>query len=238
MRKLISLILVLVLGLAAFPALAQNPPVRFSDGRPQIAYHLFSTWADNYMTNARRGKLAGESILFGTGAFALGGSAAAWFYGDEISRWAEQGPMDPALRQNLSLGLGISGGALLITGLIVASVPVKDYRAIYADVFEERDSEVQEAMAVSVLRYQADRGKERRITSFISGIALPLIAGGIKAGFNVASGERWSTGVGDMMNPFLWSTAGGVMSIFTKTEEERLYDRYLSTRDALKSADR
>jgi len=234
MRKLLSL--VILAALLALPLIAQNPPIRFSDGKPQVAYHLFSTWADNYMARARRGKIAGESILLGTGALAVGGAAATWYAGDTLSQQAGWGSMDYSLKQDLTMGLGIGGGLLLASGLIVSAVPIKDYRAIYADVFEERDSEVQEAMAVSVLRYQADRGKERRISSFIAGVAVPVLAGLITGGANVAQGRRWDDGMFDSLRSSSWTMAWSVTSLFTKTEEERLYERYLTTRDALNAA--
>jgi hypothetical protein len=66
MRRILSTALVgCLVSLSAF---AQNLPApSASEGeRPQIAYHLFSTWADNYMSRARRGKIVGESILFST----------------------------------------------------------------------------------------------------------------------------------------------------------------------------
>ena len=219
--------------LFALAGTAQNQPIRFSDGKPQIAYRLFSTWADNYQVDAKRGKTVAEAILFSTGAVAVAGSALTWFGGDAISRNMSGSPMDPSLRQNLSFGLGVGGGALLVSGMIVAAAPIKDYRAIYADVFEERDSEVQEAMAASVLLYQADRGKERRVTSFLMAFAVPLLAGGIQAGVNVAQGKDWSKDLLTTVGANSWWMAGSFVSIFQKTPEERLYDRYLSTRDAL-----
>ena len=231
MRKFISATILTCL--FALTVTAQSQPIRFSDGKPQIAYHLFSTWADNYQTDARRGKTAAETILFTTGAVALAGSALTWFGGDDISRNMSGSPMDPSLKPNLTLGLGIGGGALLISGMIVAAAPIKDYRAIYADVFEEQDSEVQEAMAASVLRYQADRGKERRVTSFLMAFAVPLIAGAIQAGVNVGRGQDWSKDLLSTVGTNSWWMAGSVVSIFQKTPEERLYQRYLSTRDAL-----
>jgi hypothetical protein len=234
MRRLLSF--TLIAGFLSLSAFAQSLPIKFSDGKPQVAFHLFSTWADNYQVKALRGKRIGESVLFGTGALALGGAALTWYAGDEMARETSGSPMDPMLRQNLSLGLGIGGGLLIASGLLVHSTPIKDYRAIYADVFEERDSEVQEAMAVSVLRYQADRGKERRVTSFIMGLVVPLFVGGVRAGINVAAGDPWDRGVLDMVEGQSWSMGMSLVSIFQKTEEERLYERYLTTRDALNAA--
>jgi hypothetical protein len=232
MRRILSSIFIACL--CSLPALAQSLPVAsYPYGKPQVAYHLFSTWADNYMADAKRGKAIGEEFLFGTGAVSLAGAALTWYEGDAISNNLSGSPMDPDIKRNLTMGLGIGGGVFILAGLIVQSVPIKDYRAIYADVFQERDPEVQEAMAVSVLRYQADRGKERRITSFVVGLVVPLLAGGIQAGVNLAQGNPWGKDMLTTMGNSSWWMAGSIVDLFRKTPEERLYDRYLTTRDAL-----
>jgi energy-converting hydrogenase Eha subunit A len=229
-RRILSSFLVACL--FSLPVLAQNPPIRFSSDKPQIAYHLFSTWADNYQTEATRGKVIGSTILYSIGALGTAGSIVTWTKGDEIAREITGSPIDPELRNGLTLGLGIGAGVSFLSGILVSVTPIKDYRAIYADVFQENDAEVQEAMAASVLHYQADRGKERRITSFVSGLIVPLIAGGITASINAAQGRNWTDGMFDSIKGSSWSMAWSITSLFSKTEEERLYDRYISARDA------
>lgn len=231
MRRILASILIVCLG--SLSALAQTLPIRISSTEPQIAYRLFSTWADNYATDARKGKAIGSAVLFGAGSLCVAGSIVTWTKGEEIYRQANEAPMPTELRQNLALGLGIGAGALYLSGILVSVSPIKDYRAIYADVFEERDAEVQEAMAAAVLRYQSDRGKERRITSFVSGILVPVIACGITAGINASQGKTWSDGLESTLQGSSWGMAGSLTSLFTKTPEERLYERYLATRDAL-----
>jgi hypothetical protein len=199
---------------------------------PQIAYSLFSNWADNYQASAKKRKCVAEGILFGSSAAFAGGAALTWFAGDSMSESSNGSPMDPEEKKDLTMGLGIASGALLVSGIIVAAVPIKDYRAIYADVFQEKDPEVREAMAVSVLRYQADRGKEGRIASFIWGCALPVFVGGIAICANLSEGDDWNKGVLSSMGGSSWSMAGGVVALFTKSPEERLYKRYLDARDA------
>ncbi len=201
--------------------------------KPQIAYRLFTTWADSYMANARRGKVIGETVLYSTGAIALAGAALTWYGGDAISNNVSGSPMDPQLKQNLAMGLGIGGISFLAIGSIVSSVPIKDYRALYADVYEEKNPEVQEAMAASVLRYQSDKGKESRITSFITGLVVPLAAAAITGGINAAQGNNWSDGLLNALKGSSWTMCFSLVSLFQKTPEERLYDRYLATRDAL-----
>jgi hypothetical protein len=224
----------LIACLFAASAIAQSIPVSPTGDleKPQFAYHLFSNWADNYQVTAKRGKRIGETILFSGAALGLAGSALTWYGGDAISNNATGSPMDPDLKRNLTMGLGISGGVFLLSGIIVASVPIKDYRAIYADVFEEKDPEVREAMAVSALHYQADQGKERRISSFLTSCLVPIIAGAITAGVNVGQGKDWNNGLLNSIANSSWWMAGGIISLFQKTPEERLYERYLSSRDA------
>jgi hypothetical protein len=178
----------------------------------------------------------GETILYGGGAMLLGGAALTWYGGDSISHDLYGAPMDGAFKNNLTLGLGIGAASFLTLGMIVASVPIKDYRAIYADVFAETDPEVQEAMAVSVLRYQADKGKESRIVSFITGLAVPLAAAAITGSIDIAQGKSWSDGLLTSLKGSSWCMGFSVLSLFQKTPQERLYERYLTTRDALYSA--
>jgi hypothetical protein len=217
------------------PLAAQTPIETTGESvaeKPQIAYRLFSNWADNYMADQTRGKQAAEGIMFGLGALCIAGSATTWFAGDAISINSYGSPMNPDTKGGVTLGLGIAGGVILLSGAIVAAVPIKDYRAIYADVFNEKDPEVREAMAVSALRYQADRGKEGRMRAFFMGFAVPLIAGGITAGVNAASGERWDKNLWNTMSGSSWCIAGSIFSLFQKSPEEQLYDRYLTARKA------
>jgi hypothetical protein len=238
----------LIACLAALPIFAEPEtmtatalPVMESKARgenPEIAYNLFSNWADNYQTKAKKTKAITQGILFSSGALFAGGAALAWYGGDSISENCNGSPMDYEDKRNLTMGLGITSGALLVTGLIVHAVPIKDYRAIYADVFQEKDPEVREAMAVSVLRYQADRGKEGRIANFIWSCAVPLFVGAVAVGVNVSNDDKWSKDLLKTMGNSSWGMAGGVVSLFTKSPEERLYERYLNTRDAYYGANR
>jgi hypothetical protein len=228
-----SLYSALLLTVCAYSLSSQSLGTRAPEERPQIAYRLFSTWADNYQESTRHGKTVASGILYGAGALCTAGAVTAYYENDELADLFNRGPMDVETRDNLAMGLGIGAGALVLSGIIVSAAPVKDYRSIYADVFEERDPEVQEAMAVSVLRYQADQGKERRISSFIWSFAVPLLSSCITAGANVASGRSWDSGVLDGLKGSSWWIAGSVVSLFQKSKEERLYERYLATRDAL-----
>jgi hypothetical protein len=233
MRRTIFTLLIASLFTVSVIAQEDTPiPTNGTAARPEIAYRLFSTWADNYQVEATRGKTIATTFLYAGGAISLAGSALTWYGGDAIAQNACGSPMDPELKQNLTLGLGIGGAVLLVSGMVVASVPIKDYRAIYSDIFQEKDPDVREAMAVSVLRYQSDRGKEKRIASFITSFVAPILAGAIKAGINVSQDKVWSDDLLGFVGTSSWSMAGGVVSLFSKSPEERLYERYLTTRDA------
>jgi hypothetical protein len=234
MRRTIAIVLVagLCLGRATFSLAAEEQAAKGSGDKPQFAYNIFSAWVDDYVANAKRGKAVASGILFTTSALTLAGAGTVWFAGDAISRNATGYPMDLGAKQGWTLGLGIAGTACLIPAIIVAASPIKDYRSIYADVFQEKDPEVQEAMAASVLRYQSDKGKESRLTGAVLGLAVPLVAGGFRVAANVSSGTNWSTGVWSSLGSASWSLVFSAVSLFTKSEEERRYDRYLQARDA------
>ena len=233
MRKLIATLL--AASIWALPLFAEEGLVMNAEARresPQIAYSLFSNWADNYMADAKHGKAVSSGILFGVGALGLAGSALTWFGGDSISEAASGSPMDADVKKGLTLGFGIGGGVCIATGMIVAFSPIKDYRAIYSDVFEEKDPEVREAMAVSVLRYQSDRGKQSRIKSSIMGIVVPILMASITAGIGAESPEDFGRDFLSNWGGNCWWSVGSVISLFTKSSEEQRYDRYLVARDA------
>jgi hypothetical protein len=235
-KTLVTLAALCTLSLSLAAQTPINPNAAQGPEQPQIAYRLFSHWADNYEVEAEKGQVVAESILFGTGALCLAGSATTWFAGDAISTNLSGSPMDPEGKNATTIALGIAGGACTLSGIIVALAPIKDYRAIYSDVFAEQDPEVREAMAVSALRYQADRGKEGRIRSFFMGFAVPLIAAGITAGVNAAEGRDWDRGLWQTVGNSSWAMAGSIFSLFQKSPEERLYDRYLAAREAYYSS--
>ena len=244
--SLISLVAGLSLAAQGLEPLAPLPPLPPLPGlgsttaidHSQIGFNLFSGWVDNYQRDATRAKFVGSTILYGTGSLAAAGAIATWLKGDEISEAIVGEPMESSLRQNITLGLGIGAGALYLGGIIVSTVPIKDYRSIYADVYNEKDPEVREAMAVSVLRYQADQGRERRITSFVTGFAVPIVASIVTSSIYAAQNKSWSEGFWSALQGSTWSMAGSVVVLFQKTPEERLYERYLSARDALYGSSR
>jgi hypothetical protein len=111
--------------------------------------------------------------------------------------------------------------------------PVPDYREKYRLVFMEKDPVVQEALAASSLKEMADQGRDHRIASGLSTLLSPLVYMGVQAIINVSSNRNWY----DNMSGGLWWLAGsavsGGISLISPSSEERLYDKYLSARDAM-----
>lgn len=200
---------------------------------PQLAYRILTGYVEKKEATAGAGRRIGGGILTATGGLMIGAAATTWCFGDAIAAELGGGAMDPDLRFNLSLGLGLGGLATTGIGIgILASRP-KNYRAEYAEVFTEVDPQIQEALAVAALRNMAVQGKKNRITGALSSLLAPVIYSAIKAGVNVSQGKAWDD---DILSGLYWnafSITGGITSLFSESEEERLYDKYLVGRDAL-----
>ena len=206
------------------------------DGDPQIAYKMLSAWVDKGQADAIRGKHIATGILGGTGGLLVGSAAVTWFAGDTIATNATGSAMDPDTKLNLSVGLGVGGMSLLGAAAIVAAIPVPDPRVTWADVFNENDPILREAMAVSALRSLAQQGKERRIASFVSSFLVPVLSGGIQVGINLSQSKGWSDGLMQTVGSSSWSIAAGLTSLLSTTPEEKLYSRYLVAKGALDGA--
>lgn len=224
---------ILVFALPILGSFAQDYPVPSGGTRPQIAYRLLTTWVDGYDRDAGKGKKIASTVLLSIGGLGVGAAGATGIWGDNLSQRFTGAPLDTSAKQGIILGAGIGGAALIVAGLVANSVPVENKRLAFADIFGERDPEVQEAMSVAALREQAAKGKERRVTAFISSLILPLLTGGIRVGINLAAGDPWSKDVVQNISYSSWSAASGIVGLFSKSKEELLYERYLTARDSL-----
>jgi hypothetical protein len=224
MRTRIFIAFLVLLALAAGQIRAEEP---------QLAYRILSTYVDQRQAKADDGNLVGGLVLAGAGGLLLSGAATTWFYGDDISRAATGQPIDPELRNNMTLGLGIGGLATIgVSAGLLAAKP-HDWRAEYAEVFEEEDPQVQEALAVASLRDIAVKGKQERIRGAFSNLLAPVLFAVIKAGVNSVEGKEWSDGIVDGLRWNIFSIVGGASSLLGSSEGERLYDKYLAGREAL-----
>lgn len=213
-------------------AIAQSTIPSNTQDSTQIAYKLLAAWADKSYADQRYGKNVATGILAGSGGLLITSAAVTYFAGDSISRSATGAPMNGDLKQNLSLGLGAGGLALVGAGLIVAAVPLQDPHLVWSDVFKENDASLREAMAVSAIRSLAQQGKERRMVSFITSFLVPVLTGGIQVGVNLSQNKVWSDGLLKTIGSSTWSIAGGVASLLTTSPEEKLYERYLVAKSA------
>jgi hypothetical protein len=205
-----------------------------AEDQPQIAYRILSGYIDKKEAESESGRRIGGTILTSVGGSLLVAGGITYFAGDYLAENVfGGGPMDPEVKRNVSLGLGIGGlGAMGIGAGILAAKP-HDFDVDYAEVFAESDSQVREALAVAALKDLAIRGKKDRMVSAISNLAVPLLWGAIRAGMNSIEGRPWDD---KLFDNFYWSAgsiASGVASIVSQSEEERLYEKYLAGRDAL-----
>ncbi|HUX41533.1 MAG TPA: hypothetical protein VMV83_10250 [Rectinemataceae bacterium] len=222
--------------LALLSAAVQEGAAQNGADSTQIAYRLLATWADKGYADAWRGKAIAAGVLAGSGGLMVGSAALTWFAGDAISREFSGTAMNSDLKLNLSLGLGAGGLALVGAGALVAAIPIQDPHLAWADVFEENNADLREAMAVSALRSLAQQGKERRVASFISSFLVPVLTGGIQVGLNLSQDKTWSDGLLQSLGSSSWSIAAGLTSLFSTTPEERLYQRYLIAKQAYQSS--
>lgn len=233
-RIVVAVCLAAVLGSESLFAQISAPlPVSTAQGETQqFAYNIFSTWANNSMTEEKKGKIVAESILFGGAGLCLAGAGTVWLAGDTISRNATGYPMDAEGKSTALMALGITGGSLLFSGAIVALVPVKDYRVIYADIFAESDASVREAMAAAVLKNMADDGKRDRINSTIFWYAMPVIQIGASMIVNAVNGENPAKGIASNASSLGFGVLFGTLNLLKKSDSELRYERYLSVRDS------
>lgn len=121
---------------------------------------------------------------------------------------------------------------MLLAGTIVALVPIKDYRHIYSDVFEQQEPEVREAMAAAVLKNMADDGKRGRVNGAIFWYAMPVIelsaslVGGLLTG-----DDRWQSSVAGHLSSLGFGALFGTLNLLQKSEAELRYERYLDVRE-------
>ena len=222
-RKIFATVLIALLSLAILAA----------EDQPQIGYRILSGYLDKKEAEGDRGRRGAGTAFSATGGLLLAGAATTYFAGDAIGENLFGGPMDPEIKMNVSLGLGIGGVAASAIGVgILASKP-KDWTLEYAEVFEERDAQVREALAVAALKDLAIEGKRNRMIGAISNLAVPIAFGIVRSSINVAEGKDWHENIfkGIYFSP--WSVISGLTSLFGTSEEERLYEKYLAGRDAL-----
>ncbi len=212
----------LLIALAISPAFASEP---------EIAYRFLGDYVA--AKEAKAGDKTGAYVMLGTGAFLAASSAAAWFYSDDISQAFDYGPIDPTLKNGLTLGFAIGSAASFGIGLGLYAAPPKNYRLEFASVFQESDPELREALAAATLRDLAIQAKQSRVAGALSSLLIPAIGAIIRVSTNVSEGKAWQTDLMMSISSNSWSLIGGITNLMTRSKEELLYERYLAARDAL-----
>lgn len=217
----------------AVPLTAQEVPVVEKQEEPQIGYRILSTYFDKMDIEGNKGMKIAGSILTISGGLMLGGAATTWFAGDQISQDLYGVPMDTDTKKYVSIGLGVGGVVTSSIGMgLLFSKPI-DYHVQYAEVFNESDASVREALAVAALMDLSMKGKSERIMNGILNLATPLFTIAINALSNLSEGNDWYDNImeGGFINA--GNIALGLSSLFGTSEEERLYEKYRAGRDAL-----
>ncbi len=217
--------------LAVLIALSTMPTLAGAQEQPQIAYRLFSGYIDK--KSAGTGLKTGGTILTSSGGIMLSAAAVAWFWGDDIAAAGGSDAWDQDAKMGTTIGLSVAGAVTFGLGTTLLLATPKDYRKDYREVFAEKDAAVREALSVAALKDLAAQGKRKRVTNAWADLLTPILYLGIYATCNQVSGRDWDSGISDGFYWNVLSVVGGVSALASKSEEERLYDKYLIGRAAL-----
>lgn len=205
--------------------------------KPQIAFRLLDDYLSKEQVQREKSRIGSGIFGLVAGIAMIGGSAAAWFYGDQIYSACGWGAsMDPALKLGITAGLAAGGGICVWSGIDALARPATSLKERYADVYGEPDSEVQEAMAVATLKYLSVKARNSRLGAIISDASWIATTVGIAVGSNLADGLPWFHGLQWTVLGQSWSIGDGIGRLFFKSEAELLYDKYLTAREALYSS--
>jgi len=205
--------------------------------KPQIAFRLLDDYISKEQAQREKSRLGSGLFGLGVGAIMLGGSAATWFFGDQVNSYFGGGPaLDPSLKVGLTAGFAVGGGICVWTGIDTLARPAKSLKDRYADVYGEQDSDVQEAMAVATLKYLSVKARNRRLGAVITDASWIATAIGVAIGNNLSSSLPW-------FHDLEWTVLGqsyflgdGIGKFFFRSDAELLYDKYLTARQALYSS--
>lgn len=199
---------------------------------PQIAFRLLDNYVQEKQQALDSSSPAGAVFSIVSGALLLGGGIGLYAYGDQAADAMGAQRLDSGLKLGLSLGLGVTGGILLVTGIQGASRKSRDLRMDHQDVYAEPNPLVQEAMAAATLKALSDRGRNARVGTAVVNISIAALTTGLSIGANLSDGLPWSKDLDKTLGAQVWTLGGAVGSIFSLSEEERLYSKYLAAREA------
>jgi hypothetical protein len=208
--------------------------VAFSESpTPQLAF-LF---LDEYVQEKEQagGRLTGGVISLALGSAAFAGGAVLFFFGDPITEALSPTgeAWDPQTKSIVSGSLAASGALGMGVGMALLLAPPPDYRSRFSHVYSEEDPQLRESLAAAALFDMAEEGKRERILSGVTNIAIPIVSVGLQLGINLATEEEWHKGLTSVSFWQIGTLITGVMSLADRSEEEKLYLRYLAAKSAL-----
>jgi hypothetical protein len=207
-----------------------------SKAEPQVAYRILSDYVFHKEANAN--DKAWTGVMLGIGGTLMLSGAATWFLGDAISEQVAPGNTAWTLDTKMitTAVLAGTGAAMSTVGLIGVLIPPANVRKDYDLIYKETDPVVQEALSVAALKDMADKGRDRRITNAVIGIATPIVTLAVQSILNVSFGKPWNhnyESVGAWQIP---SVISSTTSLFSLSDEERLFEKYLAARSAIYAA--
>jgi hypothetical protein len=204
---------------------------------PQIAFRLLDDYVQRKQALADRGRVAGGTFSMVTGALLVGCSAFAWFAGDMAYSQITNGQsLNPNLKLGITVGAAAGGTLLIWAGADQMNRRSRDFTREYLEVYGEGDPSVQEAMAAATLRSFYERGKNRRLGSAVSKLSVSAVSLAITIGGNLFANRAWSDSLSQALSWQVYNLGGAMGDIFSRSEEEILYEKYLAARETLYSA--
>ena len=200
---------------------------------PQLA----SLFLDEYVKEKEEagGRKAGGVISLALGGAALTGGTVLFFFGDPITEaLSPTGESWDSQTKYIVSGSLVASGALGIgVGLTLLLAPPPDYRSRFAAVYAAEDPKLRESLAAAALFDLAEEAKRERILSGVTDIAIPVVSVVLQMGINLATDKEWHNGLTSVSFLQIGNLITGIMSLADRSEEEKLYLRYLAAKAAL-----
>jgi len=212
------------------------PFIHSQDFGSQLGFKLLDGYIREHesKTNVK----VGGAITVAAGGTLLAGAGILWFFGDDITRALSptNEPWSSTTKSISVASIAASGAVGTGIGIGILLAPEPDYRSQYAMIYTEKDPAVREALAVATLSELAIEAKNDRIVSAWSSLAVPLLTATITVVANISSGKPWDDGVFTVSIAQIGSFVSGFTSLFSLSEEELLYQKYLIAKKAFELA--
>jgi len=224
MRKIVVVLVIGVLGMGSVFA---------EPASPQLAFLFLDEYVQKKEDTS--GRKIGGAVTLGIGSAAFAGGAVLFFFGDPISQALSptNEAWDPETKYIVSGSLAATGLVGMGVGTALLLAPPPDYRARFAEVYSADDPALRESLAAAALFDIAEEARRARILSGVTNISIPVLSVGLQIGINLAVEEDWHKGLTSVSFWQIGTVVNGLMSLFDKSEEEKLYLRYQAAKSAL-----